>query len=137
MLMPGDKTRAIAASARVVASWPHIARRCLAVLVACAIVAASVALAAPASAGIHGQTSAAAEMSTSHKQAPTPCRKMMLAGLASSCSVSGLSFSGLPAANAGTIVPEGFSATRWAIVDVALPPQCSGLSPYRPPCIGV
>lgn len=62
---------------------------------------------------------------------------MMLAGLASSCSVSGLSFSGLPAADAGTLVPDDFSATRWAIVNVSLPPQCSGLSPYRPPCISV
>lgn len=135
MLMLGDMRMADAASARAVTSLSHIARRCLAILVACAIVAASFSIAAPARA--HGQTSAATEMSASHKQAPTPCQKMMLAGLASSCSVSGLSFSGLPAADAGTTVPDDFSAARWAIVDLSLPPQCFGLSPYRPPCAGV
>ncbi len=137
MLMPGDMRVANDAPGRVVAPWRHVARRCLAMLIACAIVATSFAIAAPASAGSRGQPSAATQMSASHKQAPTPCQKMMLAGLASSCSVSGLGFTGIPAADAGTIVPDQFFAMRWAIVDVSAPPQCSGLSPYRPPCVGV
>lgn len=137
MLTLGDMRVADAGPGRIVARWRRLARRCLAMLVACAIVATSFAIAAPASAGSHGQSAAATQMSASHKQAPTPCQKMMLAGLASSCSAAGLGFSGIPAADAGTILPDDFSALHWASADAALPPQCSDLSPYRPPCIGV
>lgn len=137
MLMRGTLITVNATLTRGAAQWPQVARCCLAVFVALAVVAASFAITTRATAGAHAQVAATSQLTTSHKQVPAPCQKMLLTGVPSSCSISSLSFNGIAAADAEAISRDVFSATRWPIINFPLPPQCSVLSPYRPPCVGV
>jgi hypothetical protein len=74
------------------------------------------------------------EMTTSGKHLPKPCQKMVLPGTVSTCPLSSFTFNFIPTTGAATVVPALVTAAQWRLSNSLLLPQCSGFSPYRPPC---
>lgn len=74
------------------------------------------------------------EMTTSGKNLPKPCQKMVLPGTINTCPLSSFTFNFIPTVDADPAVSASVAAVQWQLSNSSLPPQCSGFSPYRPPC---
>jgi hypothetical protein len=74
------------------------------------------------------------EMTTPGKHLPKPCQKMVLPGAVNTCPLSSFIFNFIPTVAADPAVSTLVTATQWQLSNSSLPPQCSGFSPYRPPC---
>lgn len=74
------------------------------------------------------------EMTTSGKHLPKPCQKMVLPGTVNTCPLSSFTFNFIPTVGADPAVSALVTAAQWQLSNSSLPPQCSGFSPYRPPC---
>ena len=95
------------------------------------------ALAVPVSATSLTVTNAAqagTSLTAHHRQRPTPCQKSVLPGTVNTCPLSNFSFNGVAVTTAGLTTVTDLDAARWTFNDTSRPPQCLGLSPYRPPC---
>jgi hypothetical protein len=113
-------------------------RRAVAGLMAVVMFVASFALAArdPAFA-IPNKNGMAVEMTTSGKHAAKPCQKAVLPGTASPCLLSSFTINYIPAAGAELAVSAIETVAQWQLRNSWLPPQRSGPSHYRPPCLSV
>ena len=69
------------------------------------------------------------------KTAPAPCRKALLPGAVNTCPFSNLSLVAIPTIKPDHAVPAMLTFAHWGLRNTTLPAQCSGFSPYRPPCL--
>jgi hypothetical protein len=68
------------------------------------------------------------------KSLPKPCQKRVVPGVVSLCPLSSFSLAAIPAVAPDHAVPASLRDAPWRMSNSPLPPQCGGLSPYRPPC---
>ena len=77
----------------------------------------------------------AAAMTPLRQERPTPCQKSVLPGAVNTtCPLSNFSFNSIPVTAADITMTAAVTTARWQLSHSTLPPQCSGFSPYRPPC---
>lgn len=111
-------------------------RRFAAALVAVAMLATSLAMPPRALASVGGNDLVQSEFVGYDRSVPKPCRKAVVPGAVSTCSVVIV---------ASLLAADGFAspalkspgAADWRMGDGSLAPQCGGFSPYRPPCLSV
>ncbi len=108
-------------------------RRYLNVLMAVVVLAASLTLAVREPAKAMAVNGVAAEITLDHPQQPKPCRKNVLASALGTC--PGFSFTAIAISAANAAAPVLAIEADWQLSNSALPPQCLGFSPYRPPCL--
>jgi hypothetical protein len=110
-------------------------RRALAALMTLVVFATSFAVATrePARA-MPSVGRAVVAMTTSGKYRPKPCQKIVLPGTVNTCPLAGFSFNFIPAVAADYAVATMITAAQWRLSHSSLVAQCSGFSPYRPPC---
>ena len=106
-------------------------RRDLNVLMAVVVLVASLTLAMREPAKAMAVNGVAAEMTLDHR--PTPCRKNVLASALGTCPA--FSFTAIAVSAADAAAPVLTVEAHWQLSNAALPPQCLGFSPYRPPCL--
>ncbi|MBI1203381.1 MAG: hypothetical protein GC182_12800 [Rhodopseudomonas sp.] len=118
---------------------PSRLRHVLAGLMTLTIVAASftLALRMPAlaiSVAAADTAQAGTSLTAHHRQRPTPCHKSIVPGTVTTCPLATFNVNGMPVQAVGLTMTAGLDAARWTFGDTSRPPQCLGLSPYRPPC---
>lgn len=112
-------------------------RRFAAAFVAVVMLATSFAMPMPAPAFDAGNTSVQSEFASYDKSVPKPCRKAIIPGTASSCSVVIVAISPLAADGFTSPAPQSLGDAGWRMGDSSLAAQCGSFSPYRPPCLSV
>ena len=112
-------------------------RRFAAAFVAVVMLATSFAMPTRSFAFDTGNTPVQGQFANHDKSVPKPCRKAILPGTGSACSVVTVGISPLAADAVASPAPETSGDAVWRMGDVSLAPQCGGFSPYRPPCLSV
>lgn len=126
-------------------SPPIVLRRLVAVVMAVAMIAASLATLArePSFSAARGEgalvASAKADLlkiafSKNEKGIAKPCQKAVLPGGVNSCS-AGFVLAGMPASEPADVIPQmTVQKLHWRLADVRFAAQCGGPSLDRPPC---
>ncbi len=116
------------------ASWHAWLRGVFVALLAVLMVVSSLPEATRAAAGaaLPAGPHAKAELPAGLGSSAKPCKRAVLPGAASNCSVSVSGVSVLP--EAPCVGPRQVALVRWCMIDFSLAAQCQGASPYRPPC---
>jgi len=111
-------------------------RRLTAALIALVVTVTSLSSTAlPYSSLVRGQESVA-EFVKPSTTAPKPCQRAALPGAINTCHLAGLGLSSIPSDEAGYAMPDfAVGSLSWRIRNSRQLAQCSGSSPYRPPCL--
>lgn len=112
-------------------------RRLAAAIVAVVMLATSFAMPTSAPASDTGNKSVQSEFASYDKSVPKPCRKAIIPGTVSACSVVTIGISPLAADGFASPAPKSLGDADWRMGDSLLAPQCGSFSPYRPPCLSV
>lgn len=68
------------------------------------------------------------------KNVRKPCQKSVVPGTVNLCPLSSFNLTAIPTAAPDYAIPASLEDAHWRVSSSSLPPQCGGLSPYRPPC---
>jgi hypothetical protein len=110
-------------------------RRLAAAFFAVVMVATSFGMAAQVSASANGNDTVRSEFATYDASVPKPCRKAIVPGTVSACSVVTIGVGVLAADAFALPAPNALGDAHWRMGDASLAPQCGSFSPYRPPCL--
>lgn len=110
-------------------------RRLAAALLAVVMLATSFGMAPRVSASVSGNATLQSEFATYDASVPKPCRKAIIPGTVSACSVVTIGVGVLAADAFALPAPNALGDAQWRMGDASLAPQCGSFSPYRPPCL--
>ena len=111
-------------------------RRFTAALMVIVVVVASLGSSTGRSLGPFRGQQSVAEFVKRNTSAPKPCQRAVLPGTINTCPVAGFSVSSIPLDEAAYATPDSaVSSLSWHTMNSQLLAQCSGSSPYRPPCL--
>jgi len=110
-------------------------RRFAAALFAVVMLATSFGMATRVSASVGDNATLQSEFATYDASVPKPCRKAIIPGTVSACSVVTIGLGALTADAFALPAPGALGDAPWRMGDASLAPQCGSFSPYRPPCL--
>ena len=110
-------------------------RRLAAAFLAVVMLATSFGMATRVSASGSGNDTVQSEFATYDTSVPKPCRKAIIPGTVSACSVVTIGVGALAPDTFALPAPNSLGDAHWRMGDASLAPQCGSFSPYRPPCL--